>query len=327
MPLVSIIVPIYNVEKYLRECVDSILAQTLSDLEIILVDDGSPDACPSIVDEYAAKDKRIRAVHQQNGGYGKAVNHGMSLAQAPYVGIVEPDDFIAPEMYETLYALAELHHADVAKGWFYDNLDTEKRKHTKPFPCLIPSIEGCFSICEHPELLEMHPSVWSAIYRRSFLLENHIKIVEAPGAGWTDNPFQVQTLCLAQRICFTDTPLYYWRRTNVNAEDDLKDYRIPFLRSDEIHLWLEEHQFDDPKLLASLYARELAYIAIVSRMKKIEDKADCCKRIKAMVGRMRKDVVRAAPLRRSLLKAYRWCCISPAFYIFIRQLKPKFHRK
>ena len=91
MPKVSVIVPIYGVEKYLRQCVDSILAQTLKDIEIILVDDGSPDGCPAIVDEYAAKDSRVIAVHQENGGYGRAVNHGIEIANGEYIGIASYD--------------------------------------------------------------------------------------------------------------------------------------------------------------------------------------------------------------------------------------------
>ena len=98
MPKVSVVVPIYGVEKYLRECVDSILAQTLKDIEVILVDDGSPDGCSAIVDEYAAKDPRVVAVHQPNGGYGRAVNNGIELAKGEYIGIVESDDWIEPTM-------------------------------------------------------------------------------------------------------------------------------------------------------------------------------------------------------------------------------------
>ena len=97
-PKVSIVVPIYNVEKYLNECVDSILNQSLKDIEEILVDDGSPDNCGKIVDEYAAKDSRVVPVHQKNSGYSVAVNKGIDLAKGEYIGIIESDDFIEPDM-------------------------------------------------------------------------------------------------------------------------------------------------------------------------------------------------------------------------------------
>lgn len=326
-PIVSIIVPIYNVEAYLRQCIDSILSQSLRQIEVILIDDGSPDGCPALVDEYATKDSRIVAVHQPNGGYGKAVNHGISLACGKYIGIVEPDDFIEVDMYAELFSLAERNQADVAKGWFYDFLDTAQKRYTKPSTCLLSSVEGSFRVSDHPELIQMHPSIWSAIYRKDFLIEHNIKFTEAPGAGWTDNLFQVQTLCLAQRISFINKPLYHWRRVNEVAADDLKDYRIPFLRSDEIHDWLKKNNLYKHYILEQLYIRELAYILIVSRIKQIDNFSDCCQRIKNMIRRMDKAIVKSTPLNLKMRKAYMLCAISPAFFIFTRRLRRKLRRK
>ena len=100
MPKVSIIVPTYNVEQYLREAMDSIINQTLKDIEIICIDDGSTDNSGKILDEYASKDSRVKVIHKKNGGYGKAMNVGLDNATGEYVGIVEPDDYIEPDMYE-----------------------------------------------------------------------------------------------------------------------------------------------------------------------------------------------------------------------------------
>ena len=96
LPIISIIVPIYNAGKTLSKCIDSILEQTLKDIEVILVDDGSKDSSGTICDAYAERDPRIRVSHQPNGGYGKAVNLGFSLAKGEYLGIIESDDFIKP---------------------------------------------------------------------------------------------------------------------------------------------------------------------------------------------------------------------------------------
>ena len=87
-PKVSIIVPVYNVEKYLRQCLESVINQTLKEIEIICIDDGSPDNCGAIIDEYAQKDTRIVAIHKENGGYGSALNYGFSIAKGEYIGIV-----------------------------------------------------------------------------------------------------------------------------------------------------------------------------------------------------------------------------------------------
>lgn len=109
MPKISIIVPVYKVEKYLRKCIDSILSQTFEDFELILVDDGSPDKCGEICDEYARKDARIRVIHKENGGLSDARNKGIDEAKGEYIGFVDSDDYIADDMYETLYE-------DIIKG-------------------------------------------------------------------------------------------------------------------------------------------------------------------------------------------------------------------
>ncbi|HCI64916.1 MAG TPA: glycosyl transferase, partial [Clostridiales bacterium] len=101
-PLISVIVPVYRVEAFLPRCLDSIRGQTYKNLEIILVDDGSPDNCGKICDEYAEMDSRIRVIHKKNGGLSSARNAGLDVAVGDYIGFVDSDDWIAPEMYETL---------------------------------------------------------------------------------------------------------------------------------------------------------------------------------------------------------------------------------
>lgn len=102
-PLISVIVPVYNVESYLHRCVDSILAQTYPNIEVVLVDDGSPDRCGEICDDYARKDSRVIVVHRKNGGLSAARNSGLEVCHGEYIGFVDSDDFIHPEMYEQLY--------------------------------------------------------------------------------------------------------------------------------------------------------------------------------------------------------------------------------
>lgn len=112
-PMISVIVPVYNVEKYLCECIDSICRQTYSNLEIILVDDGSPDGCPQICDEYAAKDLRIKVIHKENGGLSSARNAGLDIACGDYIGFVDSDDTVAADMYETLFRKISANCADI----------------------------------------------------------------------------------------------------------------------------------------------------------------------------------------------------------------------
>lgn len=114
MDLVSVIVPIYNVEQYLSQCIDSILNQTYTNLEIILVDDGSPDSCPQICDEYAAKDARVRVIHKPNGGLSDARNTGIDASTGDWLVFVDSDDYIAPDMIASLYDAVIKHNAQMA---------------------------------------------------------------------------------------------------------------------------------------------------------------------------------------------------------------------
>ena len=109
---VSVIIPVYNVEKYLRQCLDSVISQTLRDIEIICVDDGSTDSSPQILADYAARDHRVRIVQQQNGGAGAARNNGMSFASGKYLSFLDSDDFFEPDMLEKAYWAAEMDSAD-----------------------------------------------------------------------------------------------------------------------------------------------------------------------------------------------------------------------
>ena len=122
-PLVSVIIPVYKVEPYLRQCVDSVLAQTYTDFEVILVDDGSPDGCPAICDEYAEKDCRVKVIHKENGGLSDARNAGINIACGEYALFVDSDDFISKEFLENLLRMAEEYNLDIVEGKtvYYEN--------------------------------------------------------------------------------------------------------------------------------------------------------------------------------------------------------------
>ena len=110
---VSIIIPVYKTEKFLRKCLDSVVNQTLQDIEIIIVDEGDMDECRSIIDEYERNDSRIKTIHEKNGGYGVSINKGFDLATGEYIGIVESDDFVDENMFEDLYKIAKDSDADI----------------------------------------------------------------------------------------------------------------------------------------------------------------------------------------------------------------------
>lgn len=136
MPKFSIIVPVYNVEAYIRDCIESLQKQTLKDIEIILVDDGSPDACGAIIDEYAHYDGRIKVIHKQNGGVSAARNDGLKLASGEYVLFCDSDDMMEPEACQSLYSAGIKHNADVVVGDVYRIINGQKKYaqfFAKPF--------------------------------------------------------------------------------------------------------------------------------------------------------------------------------------------------
>lgn len=128
--LISVIVPVYKVEPYIRKCIDSILAQTYINLEIILVDDGSPDRCPEICDEYASRDSRIKVIHKENGGLSDARNKGLEVASGDYIAFVDSDDWIEADMYEILLRNMQYFDADISVGGVADDLEENGCYHT-----------------------------------------------------------------------------------------------------------------------------------------------------------------------------------------------------
>ena len=116
---VSVVIPVYNVKKYIKECLDSVLNQTLNNIQIICVDDGSTDGSEKILDEYEKKDSRITVIHKANGGYGQAMNIGNAHARGEYIAILEPDDYIDIDMYEELYSIAKEKDLDFVKSNYY----------------------------------------------------------------------------------------------------------------------------------------------------------------------------------------------------------------
>ncbi len=170
---ISIIVPIYNVEKYIRKCIDSLLSQTLKGIEIILVDDGTPDNCGAIIDDYADKYDNIVVLHKENGGLSDARNAGMKVASGEYIGFADPDDYAEPDMFEKLYNSIRNNDFDLAicgyKEVFSDRLSYERKmtflNNAKSIGCLIDSyLNGNFGTY-----------AWNKLYKASIVKDNKIE--------------------------------------------------------------------------------------------------------------------------------------------------------
>lgn len=268
-PDVTVILPIYNASPFLRECLDSVAAQTLENIEVLCVNDGSTDDSLSIMREYEAADARFRVIDKPNGGYGHSVNRGLSEARGEYVAVLEPDDFVEASMYEDLIAasfLADGPRAQIVKSSYWEYYDFGDGRPYVKAPNLMncmPKEEFEFTVTSHWEVLYHHPSIWSAIYQRDFIEEKGIRLIEPKGAGWADNPFFFETMLQASSIVWVPAAYYYYRQTNPEASSNLKDFHLPFDRLRDLRGVLERLNVTDPHILVCFYNREFSYIGTV----------------------------------------------------------------
>lgn len=215
-PRISVIIPVYNVERFLREAMDSVVTQTLDDLEILCVNDGSKDGSRAILAEYEERDPRIRILDQENAGYGAAVNHGLDEATGTYVAVVEPDDLIPETMFEQLYEKAEETGVEVVKSDYYMmSGDGEDRsfQYMQIAPCK-KIYEKVLTEQDRRAMFYLHPTTWTGLYRRSFLEAHHIRHNESPGAAFQDNGFWFQIFMHVKSAYVLHVPLYRYRVDN-----------------------------------------------------------------------------------------------------------------
>lgn len=215
---ISILVPIYNVEKYLGACLDSILAQTFTDFEVICMDDGSTDRSGEILDAYARKDKRIRVIHKENAGYGKTMNAALQLARGNFIGIVESDDTIESDMYQVLYDAVTEYKLDFVKTDFYATWDGEGGTTRKQYFYLTDDrrmYHRVINPASEPESYLLEKFTWNALYRKELISQNKIRYNETPGASYQDNGFWFQTFYYARRVMFLDRAFYNYRQDNM----------------------------------------------------------------------------------------------------------------
>lgn len=218
-PFVSIVIPVYNVETFLKECLDSVISQTMKELEIICVDDGSTDHSLSILKEYQEKDSRIKVISKPNSGYGNTMNVGTDAATGEYVGIVESDDYVKSNMFETLYKTAKQYNADIVKSDHYTfSTKNGKQKTELHYTCSRAEYYNrVLNAADCEDIYDFVMMNWTGIYRTEFLRQNQIKYNETPGASFQDNGYWFQTITMAERIVFIREAFYFYRQDNPNS--------------------------------------------------------------------------------------------------------------
>ena len=215
MPKVSILIPIYNVEKYLRQCLESVVNQTLKDIEIICINDGSTDNSPKIIKEFAAKDGRIKVIDKQNTGYGHSMNCGLKMAQGEYIGIIESDDFTELNMFEVLYNHAKNSDAEIVRSNHFEQVEER-------FNFVEVLHQDTYNQIFTPRLqnykfFSRQVAVWSGIYKRDFLSKNEIYFTETPGASYQDISFAFKAFSCVDRLLLIKDAFVHYRVDNPNS--------------------------------------------------------------------------------------------------------------
>ena len=203
--LISVIVPVYNVEKYLRQCLESIINQTYKNLEIILVDDGSTDNSGNICEEYAPKDNRIKVIHKTNSGLSSARNAGLDICTGEYIGFVDSDDWLEPDMYEILHDKMIEDQADIVNCGFY----REYKEHREKFAVLEKCVYSGYDVIEQSYSSPyVCYAVWFKLYRRQCFDKVRFPV----GKNYEDLAIFFPTFEKARKVLVIPEALYHYRQ-------------------------------------------------------------------------------------------------------------------
>lgn len=232
---ISVIIPVYNAEKYISHCIDSLLEQTLYECEFIFVNDGSNDLSGEIIDAYKKIDSRVISIHQKNMGVSIARNNGLQKARGEYVGFVDADDYIERDMFENLYNMTKFHDCDVAVSNYQSEMEGRKVRSNYPFPTEIYLNKEYIEQYILPFLIssDFFNTVCTKIYRSSIILENNISFPENVPLG-EDGIFNITFFCNASSMIYLKEAGYHYRKVQGSATRNIvdKDY---FLRSLQVY--------------------------------------------------------------------------------------------
>lgn len=276
MAKVSIIVPIYNVQDYLHECVDSLRSQTFEDIQIILVDDGSTDNSGQIIDAFAAQDARIVALHKENGGQSSARNLGIQHATGEYILYVDGDDYILPETVEKLYAVAKENDADIVQGDLLNDFERLKDISFRQLSCENKKVSVLSYIKEvtEKEIYDIVPFLY--LVKKTYIAQNKLSFAE--GYFYEDQLYTMQLLSqLESSIVKIRFPFYYYRMDRPGSTTNhitLKKGLDAAYICRQIHCYIQqnialEHKpYYDAVLLISLYQYYRVYLRLHKKDRK-----------------------------------------------------------
>lgn len=288
---ISVIVPIFNAAPYLEQCLDSILCQNQPGMEVICLNDGSTDDSLSIMQAYANANGKVRVIDKPNEGYGATCNRGIAEARGHWISIIEPDDWIRPGMYSAMLAYAGRfdEEPDIVKTPYLRVIDPDTPQQTIINCSYRGRVPGnrLFRIQEGIHLIQHHPSIWSALYRKDFLDANDIRFKPIPGAGWADNPFLMETMLKAQKIAYLNKPFYCYREETEEKSRAVavNNTMLPFDRWHDMMDIIEEMGVTNEVILRAHNRRGFIYLSGVYSFVSLEDERLSCA-IRDMFGRM-----------------------------------------
>ncbi len=216
-PKLSILVPVYNVEKYLAQCLESLVEQSLPEIEIICINDGSTDNSLKIIKEFMQNDARITCINKPNSGYGDSMNRALKEARGKYIGILESDDFIDKDAYKEMYEAAEAVHAEVVKANYYKFRTLKTGEASAITKVEEITSQKVVNPREDREVFKFAPAIWSAIYRKDFLRKNKIDFLPTPGASYQDLSFNFKVWTLARKVVLLPKAYVHYRIDNENS--------------------------------------------------------------------------------------------------------------
>lgn len=237
-PLVSIIIPVYQVEKYLDKCVTSVVNQTYTNLEIILVDDGSPDNCPTICDQWKERDSRIKVIHQVNGGLSVARNEGMKITTGEFVGFVDSDDWIELNMVEVLLTALQETDADIASCSFQEEREDSERIKNKSIPqekIIYSSEEALKKLFLGKRFLQN--VIWNKLYRRTVIAD----LSFPDGKLYEDGLLIARAFGYAGKVVCIDYPFYHYLYRLESLSHDAKQKKKRFF--DELEMIKQQVEY------------------------------------------------------------------------------------
>ena len=316
--IVSIIVPVYNVEKYLSKCLDSLIAQTYKNIEIIVVDDGATDSCPQICDDYKKKDSRIIVVHKENGGLSDARNEGLKYVSGDYISFVDSDDYVSPFYVEILINLAEERDADISICNYLRVFENEETQQTENLDYLVKEFnrdEALFALF-NKDLKAQFTIACSKLYR----VEVFKNIRFPKGRTYEDSATAHKVYNQSRKVVYADVSLYFYllRQGSIKTSEQFKKFdiidaiydRVVFFQKYGNKELLKMSYYDYLTCLMGVYSR----IQLQDNSLLCERKQWICSQVKETLEKMHEEGFRLGFLKKMRVDFF---LVFPALYAFL----------